>query len=261
MTHRQDGNTFSFTERRVCPIVGANDAEIWSTTWQRSRSRPKPRWGFIFHRIAAHVPLADQTILELGAGEGNLAHYALKAGARHVTLVDFSEAAFQRARRLLEPWPDAKKSFVCANLLNVDLGRRFDLVWSSGVVEHFAGAELERCIERHAAHSRLHVAIVAPSDTAFNRRRSLDPRCRALFGFWQTIPDAVLADLVSRQGFDVRVCQRFRRSYGVPLLPIRGTRRVQAWLHRILFDFLLSPVLPARTGGLLLVVGERHSGT
>ncbi|MCX8037511.1 MAG: class I SAM-dependent methyltransferase [Candidatus Sumerlaeia bacterium] len=250
----------SSKKRGALSIMGANDAEIWSATWRGSGGRPKPRWGFIFRRIVAHVPVRDQTILELGAGEGNLAYHALRAGARHVTLVDFSEEAFQRARQLLEPWPAAKKSFVCANLLDVDLGCRFDLVWSSGVVEHFAAAELERCIERHAAHSCRHVAVVAPSDTVFNRRRSRDPNCRAMFGFWQTIPDAVLADLVGRQGFDVKVCERFRRSYGVPLVPIRGTRRVQAWLHRIVFDFLLAPVLPARTGGLLLVVGERRAG-
>lgn len=241
--------------------MGANDAELWSATWRGSKGRPKARWGFIFRRIAAHVPVADQEILELGAGEGNLAYHALRGGARHVTLVDFSEAAFERARQLLETWPEEKKSFVCANLLEVDLGRKFDLVWSSGVVEHFAGLELDRCVERHAVHSRRYVAIVVPSDTAFNRRRSRDPRCRELFGFWHTIPDATLAELLGRYGFEIRVCERFRRSYGVPLIGIRGTQRAQMWLHRILFDFLLAPILPARAGGLLLVVGERGQST
>jgi len=240
--------------------MGTNDARVWSEQWRDLRLRVRPRWRFIVERVARHVALENAEVLELGAGEGNLSYHALRAGARHVTLVDFSEEAFQRARRLLRGFPQEKVSFVSANLLDVDLARPFDLVWSSGVVEHFAGDDLARCVERHAAHSRCHVAIGIPADTAFNRRRANDPRTHALFGFWQTIPDETLAGLIRDQGFDIRVCERFRRSYGVPLFPIKGTRRVQAWLHRLVFDILLAPVLPRSWGGLLLVIGERRGG-
>jgi SAM-dependent methyltransferase len=238
--------------------MGTNDAPVWSDTWRGFRGRVRPRWRFIFQRIARHVAFENLNVLELGAGEGNLSYHALRAGAREVTLVDFSDEAFERARRLLRNWPPQKVSFVNANLLDVDLARPFDLVWSSGVVEHFAGDDLARCMERHAAHSRRYVAICIPSDTPFNRRRANDPRTHALFGFWQTIPDATLAGLIRDQGFEIRVCERFRRSYGVPLLPIKGSRRVQAWLHRLVFDLLLAPILPRSWGGLLLVIGERR---
>jgi len=241
--------------------MGTNDAQTWSETWRGRRGKVRPRWGFIFRRIARHVALEDKEVLELGAGEGSLSYYALQAGARQATLVDFSDEAFRLARQLLAGWPADKVAYVKANLLDVELGRQFDLVWSSGVVEHFAGNDLARCIERHTAHSRRCVAICIPSDTPFNRRRARDPHTHALFGFWQTIPDETLAGLIREQGFEIRVCERFRRSYGVPLLQLKGTRRVQAWLHRLIFDFLLAPVLPRRLGGLLLVVGERRAGS
>jgi len=238
--------------------MGRNDASLWSRTWRQSRKTAKPRWRFIFRRVARHVPFAGLSALELGAGEANLSHFALEAGARHVSLVDFSGEALDLARcRLLSRWPAERMTFVKANLLEVDLGRQFDLVWSSGVVEHFAGADLARCVERHAAHSCRWVAIVIPSDTPFNRSRARDPRTHALFGFWQTIPDGTLVDLLRDQGLEIRVCERFRRSYGVPLVPLKGTRRAQALLHRVLLDCLLAPVLPRRLGGLLLVVAER----
>jgi len=237
--------------------MGIDDAQIWNATWRGAHRHKRPRWRFILRRIARHVPLADKEILELGAGEGNLGYHALCAGAKRVTLVDFSDEALARARDLLLDWPVEKASLIRANLLDFDLGTQFDLVMSSGVVEHFAGAELARAVERHTAHSRRHVAICVPSDTAFNRRRSRDPKTQALFGFWQTIADDALAALIREQGFAIRACERFRRSYGIPLFPIKGTRRLQACAHRLLFDFALAPILPRQWGGLLLVVGER----
>ncbi|MBM3334716.1 class I SAM-dependent methyltransferase, partial [Candidatus Sumerlaeota bacterium] len=224
--------------------MGVSDGRTWSETWSQFRGRIRPRWGFIFRRIARHVSLEGLETLELGAGEGNLSYWALRSGARHVTLVDFSEPALDRARQLLCEWPADRVSLIQSNLLDLDLGRQFDLVWSSGVAEHFAGDDLARCIERHARHSRRYVAICIPSDTPFNRARARDPRTHALFGFWQTAPDQTLARLVGEQGFAIRACERFRRSYGVPLLQIKGTRRLQALLHRLVFDFLLAPVLP-----------------
>lgn len=238
--------------------MGTNDAQVWSRTWRDRRGGVRPQWYFIFRQIARHIAIADQAVLELGAGEGHLSYHALRAGARHATLVDFSTEALDHARRLLQGCPPDKVSFVESNLLDLDLGRTFDLVWSSGVVEHFAGDDLARCIERHARHSRRYVVLCIPSDTPFNRRRARDPGVRALFGFWQTIPDETFAALVRDQGFDIRVCERFRRSYGVPLLPVKGTRRLQAWLHRLLLDFVLAPFLSRRWGGLLLVIGERR---
>ena len=238
--------------------MGTNDARIWNTTWRSGRGRIAPRWRFIFNRITGHVAVEGQEVLELGAGEGHLSYHALRAGARHATLVDFSDKALDRARQLLSQWPAERVSFVKSNLLDVDLGKQFDLVWSSGVVEHFAGDDLARCVERHTSHSHRHVAVCIPSDTPFNRARARDPRTHALFGFWQTIPDAQLAGLIRSQGFAIRACERFRRSYGVPLFQVKGTRRIQAWFHRSVFDFLLAPVLPRSLGGLLLVVGQRR---
>jgi cyclopropane fatty-acyl-phospholipid synthase-like methyltransferase len=239
--------------------MGTNDAQTWDATWRDSRKFPRPRWRCIFDRIARHVAFEGRDVLELGAGEGNLSYWALEAGARRVTLVDFSDDALSLARRrLLARWPEDRIELVKANLLDVDLGARFDVVLSSGVVEHFAGDDLSCAVGRHAAHSRRHLAICIPADTAFNRRRAADPHTHELFGFWQTIPDGQFSATVRDQGFDVRVCERFRRSYGVPLYQLKGTRRVQQWLHRVLFDFLLAPVLPRSLGGLLLVVGDRR---
>ncbi|MFQ6671770.1 MAG: class I SAM-dependent methyltransferase, partial [Candidatus Tectimicrobiota bacterium] len=145
--------------------MGTNDLATWERRWHSGKGEVRPAWRFIFEEIERHVRFEGKEVLELGCGKGSLSFFALKAGAKHVTLVDFSEAALGLAREVFRSEDPRRVTYIRANLLDVNLVKRFDVVMSSGVVEHFSGRELEACARQHVRHSRDNVAICVPSDT------------------------------------------------------------------------------------------------
>lgn len=227
-------------------------AETWQRTWEQRRGSPEPAWRFIFDEISRHLNFKGKDVLELGCGTGSLSYFALRAGAHHATLVDFSETALRLARQVLQSMPREKVSYVQANLLGLNLRSKFDIVMSSGLVEHFAGQRLEACLRQHAGHSRDFVVVCCPSDTVFNRRRSSSPQNIEKYGFQRPIPDQEMRKLFERQGLTLIHNRRFRISYGVNLpgdaLP--GTDRV----CRLAFN-LMRP-FERWLGGLLLTIGR-----
>jgi SAM-dependent methyltransferase len=77
-----------------------------------------------------------RTVLDAGCGQGRWTRALLELGAR-VTAVDYSEAGLARTRQLCAAWPTLETERV--NLLEFPeelAGRRFDLVYSFGVLHH-----------------------------------------------------------------------------------------------------------------------------
>ena len=78
----------------------------------------------------------DRTVLDAGCGQGRWTRALLELGAR-VTAVDYSEAGLARTRQLCAAWPTLETERI--NLLELPedfAGRRFDLVYSFGVLHH-----------------------------------------------------------------------------------------------------------------------------
>ncbi len=231
--------------------MGTNDVAVWERTWGSIEGQARPAWQFIFDEIASRVCFEGKEVLEMGCGKGSLSFFALKAGANHVTLVDFSETALGLARQLFRYEDPRRVAYARANLLDVDLGRRFDIVMSSGVVEHFFGGELEASIRQHVRHSRDKVVLCVPSDTVFNRRRSSAPQNIAAYGYWRPVPDRRMKELLQRENVTVLHNRRFRVNYGMNL---PGGRLPAAdRVHQLVF-MCLGP-LERWLGGLLLTIG------
>ena len=77
-----------------------------------------------------------RTVLDAGCGQGRWTRALLELGAR-VTAVDYSEAGLARTRQLCAAWPTLETERI--NLLEIPddfAGRRFDLVYSFGVLHH-----------------------------------------------------------------------------------------------------------------------------
>lgn len=77
-----------------------------------------------------------RTALDAGCGQGRWTRALLELGA-HVTAVDYSEAGLERTRQLCADWPALETERV--NLLELPAhlaARRFDLVYSFGVLHH-----------------------------------------------------------------------------------------------------------------------------
>lgn len=238
------------------------DVATWERTWDRAAVAAAPSWDFIFREIERHVRFEGKRTLELGCGKGSLSFLALRAGAAHVTLVDFSESALALARHLLRREPAEKVTYVRANLLDVQLGRNFDMVMSSGVAEHFDGREVAACVRQHVCHSRDKVAICVPSNTVFNRRRSRSLDNIARYGFQRALPDREMRRLLEEAGARVIHNRRFQVSYGVHLpgraLPgvgkaqevlFKALRPWERWLGGLLLAIAtVRPLAPGSTG-------------
>jgi len=80
-----------------------------------------------------------RSVLDGGCGDGRFSHALCRLGAR-VMSVDMSESGVRQASRNCAAFPDHRAKR--ANLLTLDLGEEFDLVFSFGVAHHTGDTEL-----------------------------------------------------------------------------------------------------------------------
>ena len=76
-------------------------------------------------------------LLELGSGSGHLSACMAQCGY-NVTLLDFSAKALEKSRQTFEKY-GLEGKFIQGDLLDLsDLSDQYDLMWNSGVMEHFS---------------------------------------------------------------------------------------------------------------------------
>lgn len=229
--------------------MNKDSAQVWDRTWS---SREKIAFDLntrvIFENIAKRVSFTGRTVLELGCGSGRLSYLAYQAGAKELTLVDFSEEALRIAKNIFSGV--GKVTFIQASLLDLNLSQKYDIVFSSGVVEHFKDELLPLAIEAHAKYSREYIIVVVPSDTIFNKRRSASLQNIQRYGYQKPISPKQMEMLFNETNIIVKLIRRFHVMYGVPLPRVYGIGTLRALLTSVLRP------LESFTGGLLIGVGK-----
>ena len=82
-------------------------------------------------------------IIELGCGSGHLSACLAQFGY-DVTLLDFSKEALKKAKKTFEKY-DLKGNFIEADIFDLhSISEHYDLVWNSGVMEHFDDDNLRK---------------------------------------------------------------------------------------------------------------------
>jgi SAM-dependent methyltransferase len=133
----------------------------WDNLWRHApdfakdnallaREEQSPRWHTMLNVLThEHRSLSRIHAIELGSGRGDLSALLARRGAR-VTLLDTSERALIQARRRFDRI-GLDADFECRNMFDEIARRRarFDLAISSGVIEHFAGADRTRALRAH----------------------------------------------------------------------------------------------------------------
>jgi SAM-dependent methyltransferase len=192
----------------------------------------------IWRQLSGSICFRQKSVLELGCGRGLQSRFALEAGARCATLVDSSPEALRLAQLLLSDVGDV--AFVQQDLLQFRAERKFDIVLSSGVVEHFRGEELQRCLQVHRDHARELVAIVVPSTPHVNELCCRTRRFRDTFGYERPISVRRMASLLRGVGLRPRVLKRFFPLYNAhaywlgPRTGIqRADRRLDRWYAKL----------------------------
>lgn len=214
----------------------------WDVFW-REVDRPEIDYltRRIFFEMAAAVSFAGRTVLELGCGTGRLSLLALRHGAVQATLVDSSSRALDLARGIFRG--EDRVRIIEGEIGGLDLKETFDVVFSSGVVEHFPDGAILEAVRAHRRHSRGAVVTVVPAGPHANNLRMRLPSIRRRYGWQRPLGRRRMGELFARAGIGVLVNRRFFPLYALPA----AGRSERA-------DRLLRP-LDRIAGGLLLTAG------
>lgn len=137
----------------------------WDQLWQSHAGPCRiDRLGHeVVHALESNVPgWSGLSFLEAGAGTGTISLELARAGAR-VTMIDASPAAVWRIRAASQR--NARVEFIAA----ADVRRlpfqdeSFDVVWSSGVLEHFSESDLANVLSEMSRVSRKYVVSFVPN--------------------------------------------------------------------------------------------------
>ena len=187
----------------------------------------------IWRNLSRTVPFEGRSLLELGCGRGVQSRFMLDAGAASATLVDMSAEALRLAERLFTGFDNVH--FVQGDLLDYRADHPFDIVLSSGTVEHFRGEQLLQCLRVHRDHARRLVVIVVPTTPHYNEIQCRTRRFRSALGYERPISARRMRDLLLAVGLRPLLLRRFFPLYNARAywsLPRTGAGRVDRWLDR-----------------------------
>lgn len=193
---------------------------------------------YIIERITARVDLAGKRLLELGSGTGRLSYLLLRAGAASTTLVDNSRKALELSRALFRDEAPECYAIEDADVFEFAPDGPYDLVFSSGLIEHFDGEARQRIVDIHLQHAARDVLILHPSNRLYNRIFDRTPMAQRRYGFARTFSEAELTERIhkTRPGATIHH-ERFHLAYTVPVLhnlepinrAVSGTAIERAW--------------------------------
>jgi cyclopropane fatty-acyl-phospholipid synthase-like methyltransferase len=226
------------------------DIDIWEKTWSKMRVEIGYQQELIFKEIINHISFKNKSILELGSGMGRLSCLMKTKGeADCISLVDLSDKALQKARILFSG--HQKISYIKEDALYYKSDKKYDIVFSSGTLEHFNEYERIILIKNHRKNSNKTVILVVPSDTIFNKRRMKKEKTIQKYGWQDPISCKQMAYYFQQAGLTVTENYRFLNSYGMPFIsrgPIR--KYIRPMVDGIK---MISPIL----GGLVLTIGVK----
>lgn len=214
---------------------------VWDEKWgQAAGTKLDFSTRRIFAEILKCTSFQGKTVLELGCGTGRLSFLALEAGAREATLVDSSTKALNLARQFIGKKTNARLIQSDLRQLSPDLCA--DIVLSSGLVEHFKGAELDQVLQSHRDRAKEKVVILVPASPHWNDIRMRLPSSHDEYGWQKPFTKRALRKALLRNQLQPILLRKFFVTYGLKNLPQR--RRCE----KVLCSF--EPIL----GGLLLAI-------
>jgi len=211
--------------------------EVWDRTWKSRTFEVDVTSRALAEATFGQGAVEGRSVLELGCGNGRLSRLALDFGARAVTLVDFSPEALRSARRVLGDDPRAE--YVQADLLGLKLPRRYDFVFSSGVIEHFRAGDFVRAVQAHVHASGDRLAIIVPTWPHLNSLRCRVPAIERKYGWQRPLRLSEFRGVLEEGGAEVESARRLLPFYGIPGLgasPVlrRGSAFLDRWLGGLL---------------------------
>ena len=160
----------------------------WSKHWENS-SKNNFLWGFwkwrikrMYENILRGYEVSG-SVIELGCGSGSNSLILSKMfNLDSITLVDSNDKALEIAKNTFRG-SRIKTNFLRKDVLKMNLRKKFDLVHSEGLVEHFYGKDLNRIFKKHADLCKKGglIVIIAPYN---NLQYRFYRKAYSLLGKW-----------------------------------------------------------------------------
>jgi len=198
---------------------------------------------YIMEHILATASFKGKTVLELGAGTGRLSYLALKYGAQKVTLVDSSTKAIELSHGVFKSEASDSYQIYQANILDFDTAEKFDIVLSSGVIEHFKETDRRRIIDSHINKTREYCIIIHPTMTLYSSFFNNFFISKKLYGYQESFSEQEInTSLAAIPEIKQISHSLFHTFYTIPML------HNLEWINR----YLDSTSFGQRHGGLTL---------
>ena len=110
------------------------EKQVWDKTWGQDSKKVQISHTdkMIFNYLINEINPKNSDIIEMGCGRGVLSYLISKYKPNTITLMDFSKEALVRAKNLFQDIQNV--NYMDGDLLNIKTDKKYDIVFSSGVV-------------------------------------------------------------------------------------------------------------------------------
>ncbi len=237
-------------------------SSYWLSHWQQASSGGTDKIDALSKKLAYYLrkeidPITGKTILDVGAGTGRIDVLLAQAGAK-LTLLDISDTSIAFCRNTFDHF-SLEGTFIVLDMFEISaseaLKEQFDVVFSSGVIEHYSEQEQQIILANMAYCCKPGGLVInfAPSyrGTIYRHTKEmLEKSGQWKFGVEfpvKTLQHCVSPTLSMKREYDIMFLEQFS------LTPLYGLRRILYYSLRLLLAKQLDRLYAQLFGGYLLV--------
>ena len=148
-------------------LINSQSSQLWDNvaeTYSETANTAEIKLGEEIEQLLLGLEIEPSaSLLEVGCGSGHLSGYLAGKGYQ-TTLIDFSKVALEKAKKHYEQ-NNLTGNFINADMfdLSADLVEPHDVVWNSGVLEHFDAWKVIDVLKRMGQVARKYVVILVPN--------------------------------------------------------------------------------------------------
>ena len=158
---------FDIVKKNDSILINSQSPQLWDNvaeTYSETANNVEIKLGQEIEQLLLGLGIEpDASLLEVGCGSGHLSGYLAGKGFQ-TTLIDFSKVALEKAKKHYEQ-NNLAGNFVNVDMfdLSEDLVEPHDVVWNSGVLEHFDAWNVIDALKRMGQVARKYVVILVPN--------------------------------------------------------------------------------------------------
>ena len=190
--------------------------DVWADRKYNRKLYDRIMWIYMRRLLRGTRIKKGSTLLDIGCGEGGLSLYLARKYNMKVTLVDFSKKAIERAvERYREQGIDV--SYYYGDIFDMEIGERFDVVMSEGLIEHFYRSKRIGMIRRHMelVKENGYIIIFVPAKTI-------------LYPLWIGMINRAGSKRIREIPFTMSEIRKYSKALGLDIIKV--TKPFRTWI-------------------------------